>query len=152
MDEVKFFMAQDIISVSSKASATEVAQTMVDRRTGSVLIEKDGEYVGILTEGDLSQRVIAQLKQTIDVQAASIMSKPIISIESNQLMATAFLTMGKHRIRHIAVSENKKSSVCFPSMIFPHTTSKNLANKRNDPRPKRRSTKTVEGEDGGAWE
>jgi len=108
MDEVKFFMAQDIISVSSKASATEVAQTMVDRRTGSVLIEKDGEYVVILTEGDLSQRVIAQLKQTIDVQAASIMSKPIISIESNQLMATAFLTMGKHRIRHIAVSENKK--------------------------------------------
>ena len=81
---------------------------MVDTKTGSVLIEKDGEYVGILTEGDLSQRVIAQLKQTIDVQAASIMSKPIISIESNQLMATAFLTMEKHRIRHIAVSENKK--------------------------------------------
>ena len=64
MDEVKFFMAQDIISVSSKASATEVAQTMVDTKTGSVLIEKDGEYVGILTEGDLSQRVIAKLKKT----------------------------------------------------------------------------------------
>jgi len=107
-DEVRSYMAQDIISVSSKASATEVAQTMVDKRVGSVLIEKDGEYVGILTEGDLSQRVIAQLKDTIDVQAVSIMSQPIISIASNQLMATAFLTMGKHRIRHIAVSENKK--------------------------------------------
>jgi len=107
-DEVRSYMAQDIISVSSKASATEVAQTMVDKRIGSVLIEKDGEYVGILTEGDLSQRVIAQLKNTIDVQAASIMSQPIISIESNQLMATAFLTMGKHLIRHIAVSENNK--------------------------------------------
>ena len=108
-DEVRFYMAQDIISVSSKASATEVAQTMVDKKIGSVLIEKkDGEYVGILTEGDLSQRVIAQLKDTIDVQAASIMSQPIISIETNQLMATAFLTMGKYRIRHIAVSENNK--------------------------------------------
>ena len=93
MDEVKFCMKQDIISVSSKASAAEVAQTMVDTKTGSVLIEKDGEYVGILTEGDLSQRVIAKLKKPIDVQAASIMSQPIISIESNQLMATAFLTM-----------------------------------------------------------
>ncbi len=81
---------------------------MVDTKTGSVLIEKDGEYVGILTEGDLSQRVIAKLKKPIDVQAASIMSQPIISIESNQLMATAFLTMGKYRIRHIAISENKK--------------------------------------------
>ena len=80
---------------------------MVDTKTGSVLIEKDGEYVGILTEGDLSQRVIAKLKKPIDVQAASIMSQPIISIESNQLMATAFLTIGKHRIRHIAVSEKK---------------------------------------------
>ena len=108
MDEVKFFMKQDIISVSSKASATEVVQTMVDTKTGSVLIEKDGEYVGILTEGDLSQRVIAKLKKPIDVQAASIMSQPIISIESNQLMATAFLIKGKYRIRHIAISENKK--------------------------------------------
>ena len=81
---------------------------MVDTKTGSVLIEKDGEYVGILTEGDLSQRVIAKLKKPIDVQAASIMSQPIISIESNQLMATAFLTMEKYRIRHIAISENKK--------------------------------------------
>ena len=63
MDEVKFFMTQDIISVISKATATEVAQTMFDMGTGSVLIEKDGEYVGILTEGDISKRVIAQLKK-----------------------------------------------------------------------------------------
>ena len=106
-DEVRSYMAQDIISVSSKASATEVAQTMVDKRIGSVLIEKDGEYVGIVTEGDLSQRVIAELKKPIEVQVESIMSKPIISIESNQLMPTAFLTMGKFGIRHIAVRENK---------------------------------------------
>ena len=78
---------------------------MVDTKTGSVLIEKDGEYVGILTKGDLSQRVIAKFKKPIAVQAASIMSQPIISIESNQLMATAFLTMGKYRIRQIGPND-----------------------------------------------
>tara|TARA_Y100000031_G_scaffold152616_1_gene196113 strand:+ start:18952 stop:19125 length:174 start_codon:yes stop_codon:yes gene_type:complete len=36
------------------------------------------------------------------------MSQLIISIESNPLMATAFLIMGKNGIRHIAVTENKK--------------------------------------------
>ena len=40
---------------------------MVDTKTGSVLIEKDGQYVGILTEGDLSQRVIAKLKKPMEI-------------------------------------------------------------------------------------
>ncbi len=107
-DAVKLYMAQDITSVDSRASTTEAAQTMFDARQGSVLIEKNGEYIGILTEGDISQRVIAQIKKPIEVQVESIMSKPIISIESNKLMATAFLIMEKEGIRHIAVSENGK--------------------------------------------
>ncbi|PIR00862.1 MAG: hypothetical protein COV66_03270 [Nitrospinae bacterium CG11_big_fil_rev_8_21_14_0_20_45_15] len=64
--------------------------------------------MGIVTEGDISRRVIAQIKQPIDVQVEAIVSKPIITIESNQLMVTAFLTMEQYGIRHIAVSENKK--------------------------------------------
>ena len=107
-DEVKFYMSEEIVSVDSRASATEAAQKMYDSGRGSVLIEKNGEFIGILTEGDLSQRVIAQIKKPIEVQVMSIMSKPIISIESNKLMATAFLLMEEHGIRHIAVSDNRK--------------------------------------------
>jgi signal-transduction protein with cAMP-binding, CBS, and nucleotidyltransferase domain len=107
-DEIKFYTTRNIISVVSNASVTEACQTMCDKNKGSLLVEKAGEYVGIVTEGDISRRVIAQIKQPIDVQVESIMSKPIITIESNQLMITAFLMMEKHEIRHIAVTENKK--------------------------------------------
>ena len=107
-DEVKFYMTQDIISISSKASATEAAQTMLDSGRGSLLVEKGKDYVGIVTEGDLSQRVIAEIKKPIEVQVHSIMSHPIISIESNKLMVAAFLTMEKNGIRHIAVTEDSK--------------------------------------------
>lgn len=107
-DEVRFYMTKGIISVDSRASATEAAQTMYDYRPGSVLIEKGDEYIGILTEGDLSQRVMAELKKPIEVRVESIMSKPVISIESNKLMATAFLIMEKNGIRHIAVTEDDK--------------------------------------------
>jgi signal-transduction protein with cAMP-binding, CBS, and nucleotidyltransferase domain len=107
-DEVRFYMTEDIISVDSRASATEAAQTMYDYMQGSVLIEKEGKYIGILTEGDISQRVIAEIKKPIEVQVKSIMSQPIISIESNKLMAAAFLIMEKHEIRHIVVTENDK--------------------------------------------
>jgi len=107
-DEVRYYTTRNIISVVSNASVTEACQTMCDKSKGSLLIEKNGEYVGIVTEGDISRRVIAQIKQPIDVQVEAIMSKPIITIESNQLMVTAFLTMEQYGIRHIAVSENKK--------------------------------------------
>jgi signal-transduction protein with cAMP-binding, CBS, and nucleotidyltransferase domain len=107
-DEVRFYMTNEIVNVDSRASATEAAQTMCDYGRGSVLIEKDGEFIGILTEGDISQRVIAQIKNPIEVQVESIMSKPIIYIEPNKRMADAFLIMEDHRIRHIAVSENGK--------------------------------------------
>jgi signal-transduction protein with cAMP-binding, CBS, and nucleotidyltransferase domain len=79
---------------------------MCDAKQGSVLVEEDGEYIGIVTEGDISKRVIAQIKKPIEVQVEAIMSQPIISIESNKLMTTAFLIMEENRIRHIAVSEN----------------------------------------------
>jgi len=107
-DEVKFYMTKNPLSVSSRASATEAAQTMLDAGQGSVLVEKDGEYVGIVTEGDLSQKVIAEIKKPIDVQVESIMSHPIVSIESNKLMVAAFLTMEQIGVRHIAVRENNK--------------------------------------------
>jgi signal-transduction protein with cAMP-binding, CBS, and nucleotidyltransferase domain len=107
-DEVRFYMTENLISVDSRATATEAAQTMYDYGQGSVLIAKDGEYIGILTEGDVSKRVIAQIKKPIEVQVEAIMSEPIISIESTKLMAAAFLIMEKHGVRHIAVSENEK--------------------------------------------
>jgi len=107
-DEVKFYMTKDIVSVSNKASATEAAQTMLDTGRGSLLVERDGEYVGIVTEGDLSKRVIAEIKKPIEVQVESIMSHPVVSIESNKLMVAAFLTMEQIGIRHIAVRENNK--------------------------------------------
>ena len=108
-DEVRFYMTQAVISISNKATVTEAAQTMCDTGHGSVLVEKEGEYIGIVTEGDISERVIAQLDKPIEVRVETMMSQPVITIESNKLMVTAFLIMEKNKIRHIAVSENDKS-------------------------------------------
>jgi len=126
-DEVRFYMNQNLSSVVSHASVTEASQTMFDKNKGSLLIEQEGKYVGIVTEGDISRRVIAQLKHPIDIQVGAIMSKPIISIESNQLMATAFLMMEKNKIRHIAVTENDK----ITGMLSIRDFSKNWTNPQN---------------------
>ncbi|MBT3924202.1 MAG: CBS domain-containing protein [Nitrospina sp.] len=107
-DEVRFYMTHGVTSVIHNATVTEAAQTMFDTRQGSVLVEQNGTYIGIVTEGDISKRVIAQIEKPIEVRVEEIMSQPLIHIESSELMAKAFLVMQKHGVRHIAVSENNK--------------------------------------------
>ena len=84
----------------------EAAQTMRDHKVGSVFVEDNGQYLGIITEGEIYQKVIEEIKKPIKVQASEIMSQPIITIEADLSTATAYLKMYEMVIRCIGVTEN----------------------------------------------
>jgi CBS domain-containing protein len=46
-------MTPDPVTVSSRASVTEAARTMVDRGIGALPVVDDNKLVGLVTEGDL---------------------------------------------------------------------------------------------------
>ena len=52
-------MSRDLLSVSPGDSLTEVAQRMVDRDVGAVLVMDGSELAGILTERDVLRAVAA---------------------------------------------------------------------------------------------
>jgi CBS domain-containing protein len=59
-------MSRDLLSVSPGDSLSEVAQRMVDRDVGAVLVMEDGELSGILTERDVLRAVAAGIEdQTV---------------------------------------------------------------------------------------
>ncbi|PIQ82516.1 MAG: hypothetical protein COV76_03455 [Candidatus Omnitrophica bacterium CG11_big_fil_rev_8_21_14_0_20_64_10] len=107
MDQIKFYMNQTLNAIGGNSTATEAAQTMLDHKIGSLLVEDQGTFVGLITEGDLCRKVIAQNKKPIETKLGDIMSKPLVTIDSEQLMTTAFLVMQQHHIRHIVVTEKK---------------------------------------------
>jgi CBS domain-containing protein len=55
-------MSRDLLSVSPGDSLSEVAQRMVDRDVGAVLVMDGGELSGILTERDVLQAVAAGIE------------------------------------------------------------------------------------------
>jgi CBS domain-containing protein len=55
-------MSRDLLSVSPGDSLSEVAQRMVDRDVGAVLVMEDGELSGILTERDVLRAVAAGIE------------------------------------------------------------------------------------------
>ena len=55
-------MSRDLLSVSPGDSLTEVAQRMVDRDVGAVLVMVGSELAGILTERDVLRAVAAGIE------------------------------------------------------------------------------------------
>ena len=103
---VKDYMDGNMVTIQPEASATDAAKLMLRNRIGSLIVKNDATYLGILTEGDISRKVIAMEIAPTEISVKEIMSKDILAIDSRCTMREAFLQMNKRKIRHIAVTNN----------------------------------------------
>jgi CBS domain-containing protein len=93
------------ITVSTSDSATTLVQKMIKDNIGAVVVTDEGRPVGIITEKDLLEKVIKPLKDMDQTLAGDIMSKPLITIESDRPMKEALELMRKHNIRRLVVTK-----------------------------------------------
>ena len=62
------------ISVLPETTVFEALKVMAENNIGSVMVMKDGEYLGIVTERDYSRKVILKGKNSTDTKVSEIMS------------------------------------------------------------------------------
>ena len=87
-------------------SAQDVAQIMVKKKVGSVIIiNKKGNPIGIVTERDIVKRVCLKDVAASRIKLEEIMSAPLISIMSYDSIDTASRVMVKNNIKLLAVLE-----------------------------------------------
>lgn len=109
MDEIRYYMEENLLSVGPDDTAAKAARFMLGHKVGSLLVKSgEDEYIGIVTEGDLSRKIIAQSRDPEKTRVREVMSQPIRSIESSRLMPTALIQMNKNHIRHLAVTDGGK--------------------------------------------
>jgi CBS domain-containing protein len=78
------------------------AQTMVDERVGSVLVDLGDQGYGIVTDRDLRSRVIVD-GISPDDPVTSAMSAPVIAVGADRTVADVMLMMLDNDIRHVPV-------------------------------------------------
>ena len=108
MSSVNEIMTKNLKAISGHKTVAEAAQRMRDEHIGSLLVEKDGNYVGIITETDLVRRAVALGIDIHTVSAEKIMSTPIAKIEHFRTVRDAQDMMGDLGVRHLAVYEAEK--------------------------------------------
>ena len=95
-------------TIASERTVQEAAQTMAEKRIGSLLVLEAGEMVGIVTETDLVRKVIAARLPASSTRVGAVMNYPLIQIDINHTVRDASRLMAEKRIRHLAVTEENK--------------------------------------------
>lgn len=104
---VKDIMAKKIVTVESTVNVGDAIKLMAERNIGSVVVTRDGEMVGILTERDVLKKCYAPGQYTA-MKAGEVMSEPLITIRGDAAIGDAADLMAEKNARRLLVTENDK--------------------------------------------
>jgi CBS domain-containing protein len=94
-------MSRGLLSVAPGETITDVAQRMVERNLGAVLVVDEGRLVGIMTERDLMRAVARGVHG--DAVVAEYMTRDPESIEPGDTTEHAAVLMIHGGFRHLPV-------------------------------------------------
>ena len=97
-------MRSDFVSVAPEDTLGEVAQKMVEARTGAVAVLDFGRLVGILTERDMLKAMAGRVL-TSDARAREWMTADPITARPDTDLEEAQGTMLSNGFRHLPVME-----------------------------------------------
>ncbi|MGY5449535.1 DUF294 nucleotidyltransferase-like domain-containing protein [Agarivorans sp. MS3-6] len=94
--------------VNADMSIQAVAKAMrEDCRSSTALIKQDGIITGLITDRDMTKRVIGK-GYDITKPIADVMTSPAITIKPNDLILTAASLMMEHSVRSLPVVDNNQ--------------------------------------------
>jgi CBS domain-containing protein len=98
----------EVLRIDAEASVLDAVKQMVEANIGSLLVTKDGEIAGIVTERDYLRRVAVEGQTDADVTVGEIMSSPLIVVTPETSIDECMALMTDRRIRHLPVVERNE--------------------------------------------
>jgi len=89
--------------VTKDASARRVARILRDEHVGSVFVVENDKPIGVVTDRDITVRVLAAGKDPDECKAGEIMSSPAYTLPITAEIGEAAHAMRGHGVRRIAV-------------------------------------------------
>ena len=117
--KVKSLIHRDVVTVLTTSTVQDVAKLMSEEAVSSVLVtdinkpvnddpeENDGQVVGIITDRDLRNKVVAP-GLSFDTQAQHIMSTNLVILDANAYVFEAVLAMLRDSLHHLPVVQKRR--------------------------------------------
>jgi CBS domain-containing protein len=103
---VRDAMTADPRSIGASASVVEAAQLMREKHIGSLPITDDEQLVGMITDRDITTRVVAEAADPRTTSVGDVSSRDLISVAADNDLDEALQLMARHQVRRLPVVEN----------------------------------------------
>lgn len=103
-------LTRPLVQLPSTTSIRTAAQKMSDEKVSSILLVDDGALVGILTDRDLRNRVIAP-GLSFDLHVNAVMTQAPATVSGRQTLMDALTTMTQNNIHHLPVLDENDQPI-----------------------------------------
>ena len=103
---VRDAMTDNPRSIGKSASVVEAAQLMRAEHVGSLPITDEEKLVGMITDRDITTRVVADAADPETTSVGDVYSRDLVSVEPDEDLEEALQLMARHQVRRLPVVEN----------------------------------------------
>ncbi|GHE99513.1 oxidoreductase [Streptomyces longispororuber] len=103
---VRDVMTTGVVAVSPDASLVEAAQLMRAQDIGDVVVARDGEVLGVLTDRDITVRAVADGADPLTVSAHAVCTPNPVVVGPDDEVSAAVGLMRDHAVRRLPVVED----------------------------------------------
>jgi CBS domain-containing protein len=105
-NSVRDTMTENPRSIGASASVVEAARLMREEHIGSLPITDEERLVGMITDRDITTRVVAEAADPKMTSVEDVYSRDLISVEPDNDLDEALQLMARHQVRRLPVVEN----------------------------------------------
>ncbi|MGH7255921.1 MAG: CBS domain-containing protein [Nitrospirales bacterium] len=105
---VQRIMAPGVIQIPGDLSIREAALIMQEEKTSCLLVKGSETKYGFLTQAEIVQQVVARGLDPEQVEAQTVMTRPVHSIEYDQPAEAVTALMAAKRISQVLVTKGKQ--------------------------------------------
>ena len=114
--QVRELMNKKPIKVGSSTPVIEAARRMRAANVGAVIVEEDGKLCGIVTDRDITVRVVAQGRDPNTTPLAEICSHELTTLSPDDEIDRAVEVMREKAIRRVPIVDSHNEAVGMLSL------------------------------------
>lgn len=96
---------RDLVTIDEGSSVLNAAKLMVEKGLGSIVVTRNGERIGILTERDMLTKLVAKALDARSTHVKDVMTSPPVTIEQDRPLREALDLMNRKHIRRMLVTK-----------------------------------------------
>lgn len=99
---------KDTWTITPDEPVYDALELMADKNIGALVVAKDGQVIGVISERDYARKVILKGKSSRETLVSEIMTSPAICVTPDKTVEQCLALMTDKHIRHLPVVDDGK--------------------------------------------